>query len=56
VLYAFDPRRCAILLLGGDKTGANDWYERNIPLADRLYDEHVEMLEREDLIRPTRGK
>ncbi len=56
VLYAFDPRRCAILLLGGDKTGANDWYQKNIPLADRLYDEHVETLEREGLIQPTRGK
>jgi len=36
VLYAFDPRRCAILLLGGDKTGDDHWYERHIPLADRL--------------------
>jgi hypothetical protein len=41
-LFAFDPRRRAIVLLGGDKT--NDWkgwYERNIPRADRLYDEHL---------------
>ena len=30
-LYAFDPRRSAILLLGGDKTGDNDWYDKNIP-------------------------
>ncbi|HEV58389.1 MAG TPA: addiction module toxin RelE [Phycisphaerales bacterium] len=55
VLYAFDPRRCAILLLGGDKTGDEHWYERHVPLADRLYDEHFEILRREGLIRPTKG-
>jgi hypothetical protein len=47
VLYAFDPNRAAILLLGGDKTGNNRWYKVNVPIADRLYDEHLEELERE---------
>ena len=47
VLYAFDPRRCAILLLGGDKTGNNRWYDINVPLADRLYDEHLNELAKE---------
>src|SRR5262249_1954595 len=37
-LYAFDPRRVAILLIGGDKTGNDRWYEQFVPLADRLYD------------------
>lgn len=41
-LYAFDPRRTAILLIGGDKTGDNQWYEKYIPIADQLYDEHLE--------------
>ncbi|WP_208599084.1 type II toxin-antitoxin system RelE/ParE family toxin [Desulfonatronum thioautotrophicum] len=41
-LYAFDPRRIAILLIGGDKTGDDRWYEVNVPIADRLYDEHLE--------------
>jgi len=41
VLYVFDPRRVAILLLGGDKTGDDRWYERNVPLADRLYDNYL---------------
>jgi hypothetical protein len=50
VLYAFDPRRCAILLIGGDKTGDDRWYERMIPLADGLYDEHLETLREEGLI------
>lgn len=43
-LYAFDPRRLAILLIGGDKTGNKRWYEENVPIADRLYDEHLESL------------
>ena len=47
VLYAFDPRRTAILLIGGDKTGDDRWYERQVPLADRLYDEHLAALRKE---------
>ena len=47
VLYAFDPRRVAILLIGGDKTGNDRWYEEFVPVADRLYDEHVKALTRE---------
>src|SRR5438309_1228426 len=41
IFYAFDPRRNAILLIGGDKTGDKRFYERMIPIADRLYDEHL---------------
>lgn len=46
-LYAFDPRRMAILLIGGDKTGDGRWYEVHVPIADRLYDEHLVQLHRE---------
>jgi hypothetical protein len=46
--YAFDPRRVAILLLGGAKTGGARWYERMVPGADRLYGRHLEALKRED--------
>lgn len=49
-VFAFDPRRCAILLIGGDKTGDDRFYERMIPLADDLYDEHLETLRKEGLI------
>lgn len=45
VLYAFDPRRCAILLLGGEKTGDDRWYRKHVPIADRLYDDHLKTLE-----------
>ncbi len=41
VLYAFDPRRVALLLLGGDKTGKDRWYEENVPRAEALYGRHV---------------
>ena len=47
VLYAFDPRRCAILLIGGDKTGHHRWYEKHVPLAEKLYDVHLNMLSQE---------
>ena len=45
-LYAFDPRRTAILLIGGDKTGNDRWYAEFVPKADKLYDEHLEELQR----------
>ncbi len=48
VLFAFDPRRMAILLVGGDKTGRwREFYEEKVPEADRLYDEHLEELREE---------
>lgn len=50
VLYAFNPRRIGILLLGGDKTGDKRWYETHVPIADRLYDEHLEELRMEGWI------
>ena len=46
VLYAFDPRRTALLLLGGDKTGDPNWYEKFVPMADDLFDQHLRQLER----------
>jgi hypothetical protein len=48
--FAFDPRRTAILLIGGDKTGDDRFYERMIPLADRLFDEYLKELRQEGLI------
>ncbi len=48
--FAFDPRRSAILLIGGDKTGEKRFYDRMIPIADDLYDEHLAELKKEGLI------
>ena len=44
VLYAFDPRRAALLLIGGDKTNKSRWYEEYVPLADAIYDQHLREL------------
>lgn len=41
VFYAFDPRRMAILLIGGDKTGNKRFYDKYTPVADSLYDQHL---------------
>ena len=41
IFYAFDPRRAAILLIGGDKTGQDQFYSRLIPVAASLYDDHL---------------
>ena len=46
----FDPRRSAILLIGGDKTGNDRFYQEFVPRADALYDEHLEELRKEGLI------
>jgi hypothetical protein len=51
VFYAFDPRRNAILLIGGDKTGNSRFYEEYAPVADRLYDDHIKQIREEDLIK-----
>jgi hypothetical protein len=48
--FVFDPRRTAILLIGGDKTGDKRFYDRMIPLADDLYDAHLNQLRKEGLI------
>lgn len=51
ILFAFDPRRTAILLIGGDKTNQwNRWYEIMIPVADALYEEYLAELESEGLL------
>ena len=47
ILFAFDPRRRAILLLAGDKQGVwAKWYRKNIPVADDRYDDHLEQLKK----------
>jgi hypothetical protein len=51
VFYAFDPRRTAILLIGGNKAGNDRFYDTMIPIADRLYDEYLIEIRREGLIR-----
>ena len=49
-LYAFNPLRTAVLLIGGDKTGDDRWYERFVPVADRLLEAHLHELKKEGRI------
>lgn len=50
VLYAFDPRRTAVLLMGGIKKQGTRWYEVNVPRAEKLYASHLKQLMTEGLI------
>jgi hypothetical protein len=47
IFYAWDPRRVCLLLIGGDKTGDNQFRDRMVSVADDLYDEHLESVRRE---------
>jgi hypothetical protein len=44
VLYIFDPLRQAVLLIGGDKTGDDRFYERMIPRAEQIFAQYLEEL------------
>ncbi|HVD00792.1 MAG TPA: type II toxin-antitoxin system RelE/ParE family toxin [Candidatus Dormibacteraeota bacterium] len=51
ILFVFGPIQAAILLLGGDKAGAwDEWYRREIPLAEKLYAGYLDELKQEGLI------
>jgi hypothetical protein len=42
ILFAFDPWRCSILLVAGDKAGRwTQWYTEAIPLAERRYETYL---------------
>ncbi|MGD0481790.1 MAG: type II toxin-antitoxin system RelE/ParE family toxin [Terracidiphilus sp.] len=41
VLYAFDPARKAVLLVGGNKTGNDRWYEEYVPWAERIFADYL---------------
>ena len=49
VAFAFDPKRQAILLAGGDKSGGSErrFYRQRIEKADARFDEHVKRVENE---------
>lgn len=52
IIFIFDPRRSAVLLVGGNKAGNWErWYREAIPQAERLYDEYLADLRREGVLR-----
>lgn len=47
ILFAFDPRRQAVIILGGNKEVDERWYKINIPKAEKLYFAHLQRLKEE---------
>ena len=45
IFFAFDPLRQAIVLVGGNKTGDKRWYEKNMPIAENRFAQHLAELE-----------
>ena len=41
ILFAFDPRRIALLLLGGSKAGDERWYDVHVAKAEKQYAKHL---------------
>ncbi|WP_207460261.1 type II toxin-antitoxin system RelE/ParE family toxin [Azospirillum sp. SYSU D00513] len=50
VAFAFDPKRNAILLVAGDKSGVSEkrFYSTLVATADRRYDDHLADLKKGD--------
>lgn len=49
--FAFDPRRTAVLLIAGDKTGNRRFYDEYVPKADQIYEQHLAALRKRGIIR-----
>lgn len=47
VLFVFDPKRQAIILVGGNKRGDKRWYRKNIPIAEERYRRYLESIKGE---------
>lgn len=48
ILFAFDPKRRSILLVGGNKQGDKRWYEKNVPIADARFEKHLNEMEKDN--------
>lgn len=48
ILFAFDPRRTAILLVGGNKRGNKRWYVEHVRIADRRFKQYLEGLKQDE--------
>ena len=42
MLYTFDPERQAVVLMGGDKTGDDRFYEREVPRAEKIWEQYLQ--------------
>lgn len=49
MLFVFDPRRDAVFLVGGDKSGNwSNWYKTAVPMAERAFADHLKRIEGKD--------
>jgi hypothetical protein len=48
ILFAFDPKQQAVIIIGGNKQGDKRWYDKNIPIAEKLFKEHLESQQKTD--------
>ncbi|NBX04162.1 MAG: type II toxin-antitoxin system RelE/ParE family toxin [Alphaproteobacteria bacterium] len=48
ILFAFDTKRRSVLLVGGNKQGDKRWYDKNIPIADTRFAQHLKEMEKEN--------
>ena len=48
VLFVFDPKRRAILLVGGNKRGDAKWYKKAIPVAEQRYQQYLQKMEKDN--------
>ena len=47
ILFAFDPKREALLLVGGSKAGDKRWYRKMIPVAEAIFRDRLAALDEE---------
>ena len=50
ILFAFDSKRQAVLLVGGNKAGDKRWYDKNIPIAERRFRDYLEETQGGELV------
>lgn len=48
ILFAFDPKQQAVIILAGNKQGDKRWYDTNIPIAERLFSAYLEKQRKAD--------
>jgi hypothetical protein len=48
ILFVFDPKQQGVIILGGNKAGDKRWYKTNIPIAEKLYAQHLERQKKAD--------
>jgi hypothetical protein len=48
ILYAFDPKRQALLLVAGNKASDKKWYECMMKEAEAIFEAHLEQLRKEE--------